>query len=123
MTAPFHPVTKKMAAETLDVSIRTIESWIADGQMPAPERLGRRVYWHPDVFYSWLASRLGQSAQSNTATPGARAREGTKVDPGNAPAVTPVNAGTSRKKGPTRSGTVESARARDAARLARLTID
>lgn len=57
------PLTKEKAAEILGVSKRTIENWVADGRMPAPHSAGgRRVYWHPDVFYRWLDGRLHQGA-------------------------------------------------------------
>lgn len=56
--APFKPLTKDEVAEILGVSIRTVENYVNDGQMPAPASLGRRVYWHPDLFYAWLDSFL-----------------------------------------------------------------
>lgn len=60
MTAhvPFTPLTKQAVADSLGISIRTIENWINEGILPAPTRLGGRVYWHPDVYYSWLSRRL-----------------------------------------------------------------
>lgn len=61
----YQPLTKEKAAEILGVSKRTIENWVADGRMPAPHSAGgRRVYWHPDVFYRWLDARLHQDACS-----------------------------------------------------------
>ncbi|WP_459190562.1 helix-turn-helix transcriptional regulator [Ralstonia pseudosolanacearum] len=52
--APFTPMTKDDVAAVLGVSIRTIENLVKANQMPAPGRIGGRVLWHPDVFYSWL---------------------------------------------------------------------
>lgn len=46
-------ITKEAAAELLSVSKRTIDNWIADGTLPPPTSIGRRVYWHPDAFRSW----------------------------------------------------------------------
>jgi len=54
----FRPIVKERAAEILSVSKRTIENWIAAGEMPAPIKIGRRVYWHPDTFYAWLNRKL-----------------------------------------------------------------
>ncbi len=54
----FEPVTKKRAAEVLQVSSRTVDYWVEQGLMPAPAHIGRHCYWHPDTFYSWLRSRL-----------------------------------------------------------------
>ena len=58
MTTAFKPLTKDDIAEVLGVSLRTIENWVNDGTVPAPKRLGNRVYWHPTVFYGWLEQRL-----------------------------------------------------------------
>lgn len=59
---PFRPITREMAAEILGVSIRTLRNYVLDGRMPTPLTLGktRFLYWHPDVFYSWLQGALLQ---------------------------------------------------------------
>ena len=57
-TTPFKPITKKLASEILDKSIRTLDYWVEQGEMPAPGQIGRQCYWHPDVFYGWLDVRL-----------------------------------------------------------------
>lgn len=62
--APFKPLTKEEIAEILDVSIRTVENFVSEGLMPAPVSLGRRVYWHPDLFYSWFDSYLRAQSSS-----------------------------------------------------------
>jgi len=54
----FKPLTKDCVAGVFGVSTRTIENWVNEGLMPAPVCLGNRVFWHPDVFYSWLDQRL-----------------------------------------------------------------
>ncbi len=59
MTEPYCPITKEMAAEILNVSKRTIDNWLADGSIVPPHNIGRRVYWHPKVFYAWLDQKLG----------------------------------------------------------------
>lgn len=72
----FKPLTKDDIAGVLGVSSRTIEHWVNDGTLPAPRRLGNRVYWHPGVFYGWLEHRLvadepGELAQPSAAIPAA----------------------------------------------------
>ncbi len=56
--AAFVPLTKQAAADHLDISVRSVENWINEGILPAPVKLGNRVYWHPDVFFGWLSKRL-----------------------------------------------------------------
>jgi len=58
---PFTPVTKKRAADILQVSIRTLDYWLEHDEMPAPEHIGRQCYWHPDVFFSWLTAKLNSA--------------------------------------------------------------
>jgi len=72
MTVPYVPITKEAAASILSVSKRTIDNWLADGTIVEPYAIGRRVYWHPDVFYRWLNERLG--VKTTTAD---RAEDGT----------------------------------------------
>ncbi|BAL23742.1 AlpA family transcriptional regulator [Azoarcus sp. KH32C] len=44
---------------------RTIENWVANGQMPRPHATGgRRVYWRPDVLYRWLDERLNPDMEN-----------------------------------------------------------
>ncbi|MDR3369063.1 helix-turn-helix domain-containing protein [Rhodoferax sp.] len=56
--APFRPMSKDEIADVLGVSARTVENWVNDGIVPAPKKLGNRVYWHPNVFYAWLDAYL-----------------------------------------------------------------
>lgn len=58
-TSSYQPITKEKAAEILSVSKRTINYWLADGTLPSPVSIGRRVYWHPENFYRWLDEKLG----------------------------------------------------------------
>jgi predicted DNA-binding transcriptional regulator AlpA len=57
-TNAFKPLTKDDVADVLGVSLRTIENWVSDEILPAPKKLGNRVYWHPNIFYTWLEHRL-----------------------------------------------------------------
>ena len=57
-TSAFTPLNKQAVADSLGISIRSVENWINDGILPAPAKLGNRVYWHPDVYYAWLSHRL-----------------------------------------------------------------
>jgi len=54
----FIPLAKQAVADVLGISVRSVENWINDGTLPAPVKLGNRVYWHPDVFFGWLSRRL-----------------------------------------------------------------
>jgi predicted DNA-binding transcriptional regulator AlpA len=58
----FKPLSKEDLANVLGVSIRTIENWVNEGILPAPTKLGNRVYWHPNSFYAWLDRRLSADA-------------------------------------------------------------
>ena len=64
-------ITKEAAAELLSVSKRTIDNWIADGTLPPPTSIGRRVYWHPETFRSWQNILFGvqQSHQIENTLP------------------------------------------------------
>jgi excisionase family DNA binding protein len=57
-TTAFKPLTKDDVADVLGVSLRTIENWVNERTLPAPKKLGNRVYWHPAVFYAWLEHQL-----------------------------------------------------------------
>lgn len=72
---PFKPLSKHDVAEILGVSIRTVENWVNEGELPAPMKLGNRVYWHPNVFYAWLDRRLSTGAAAvDTAEDAGRAQ-------------------------------------------------
>jgi DNA-binding transcriptional MerR regulator len=57
---PFKPVTREDGARILSVSLATLDHLIETGVLPPPRSLGggRRVYWHPDVFYGRLDELL-----------------------------------------------------------------
>lgn len=59
----FKPLTKDDIAELLGVSIRTVENWVVERVLPAPTKLGSRVYWHPRAFFDWLDKRLLDGGQ------------------------------------------------------------
>lgn len=61
MTSPFVPMTKEAVAAVLDCTTRTIENLVKSGGIPTPTLLAGRVFWHPDVFYSWLDSVLREA--------------------------------------------------------------
>jgi len=63
-SSAFKPLSKNDLADVLGVSIRTVENWCNDGTLPAPSKLGNRVYWHPSTFYSWLDRRLSVDAST-----------------------------------------------------------
>lgn len=66
----FTPLTKQTVADVLGISVRSVENWINEGILPAPVKLGNRVYWHPEVFFGWLSRRLLEPvAEGGEATP------------------------------------------------------
>ena len=65
MTAPFVPMTKEDVAAVLMCTPRTIETLMKSGGIPTPTLLAGRVFWHPDVFYSWLDSELRNSTREH----------------------------------------------------------
>ncbi len=67
----FKPLSKEDLTEVLGVSPRTIENWVNDGVLPAPTKLGNRVYWHPNKFYAWLDRRLSDDSDAAVAEPAA----------------------------------------------------
>lgn len=65
MTAPFVPMTKAAVAAVLDCTTRTIEIMMKSGEIPAPVRIAGHVFWHPEVFYTWLDNALrGHSTET-----------------------------------------------------------
>lgn len=87
-SSAFTPLTKQAVADSLGISIRSVENWINDGTLPAPAKLGNRVYWHPDVYFGWLSRRLQEApvAESEPApaelplVPAASRREASSSD-------------------------------------------
>jgi hypothetical protein len=58
MTTPFVPMSKEDVAAVLMCAPRTVENLVKSRRIPTPRLLAGRVFWHPDVFYSWLDSEL-----------------------------------------------------------------
>lgn len=104
MAKPFKVVTREDAAENLSVSLSTIDNMIASGALPPPKGIpgSRRKYWHPDVFFGCL-ERLLLNEQPEQ-----------QRDSASTQYVKPA------KKTALPTNSAQSARARDAARLARL---
>lgn len=67
----FIPLTKQAVADILGISVRSVENWINEGILPAPAKLGGRVYWHPDVFYGWMSKRLQEPSDEGDEVPSA----------------------------------------------------
>ncbi|MBM5665785.1 helix-turn-helix transcriptional regulator [Burkholderia pseudomallei] len=114
--APFTPMTKDDVAEVLGVSIRTIENLVKARQMPAPSRIGGRVLWHPDVFYSWLDMVLripgpvGEKAEEPTELPANDELESKGR-------LGPPSMATPRNGNPPKSSAVQRMKARQARKL------
>ncbi|AJX33391.1 helix-turn-helix transcriptional regulator [Burkholderia oklahomensis] len=92
----FTPLTKQAVADVLDISVRSVENWINEGILPAPVKLGNRVYWHPEVFLGWLSRRLlepPEQSQTVTATPSVKKRR----DRSSVAVARDLRAGTKRK--------------------------
>lgn len=54
----FKPITKLDAATILGVCSKSITNYINQGLLPKPVSIGRRIFWHPDVFYGHLRAHL-----------------------------------------------------------------
>lgn len=80
--APFTPVTREEAARILSVSLGTLDAMIEAGELPAPRSLGgRRLYWHPDVFYGWLDKLLRGETNPAADSAGERPAPSRKLAP------------------------------------------
>lgn len=104
---PFTPITREQAAAILSVSLSTLDAMIAAESIPEPRALpgGRRKYWHPDIFYTWLDQQLRGDAREHE----------------NAPPEEPTHSAPAKGKSSTASNSIAaSARARDAHRLRQL---
>lgn len=109
---PLNPLHAKKAARLLSVSLATLDHMIDTGVLPPPRSIGgRRVYWHPDIFYGCLdqilrAERIpaGDADSSNSVnqTDVRESKRATRIDPS------------------TDLRSVQTARERDCARLAEL---
>ncbi|HEX7935772.1 MAG TPA: helix-turn-helix domain-containing protein [Paraburkholderia sp.] len=92
----FTPLTKQAVADLLDISVRSVENWINEGVLPAPVKLGNRLYWHPEVFLDWLSRRLQvppEQGQKAATTPAAKKHR----DRNSGTVARDLRAGTERK--------------------------
>lgn len=48
--------TRQQLADALDVTTRTIDRWIRSHILPAPIRLGHRLYWPVENLTQFMAS-------------------------------------------------------------------
>ncbi len=48
-------------AKVLGVTTRTLRTWLKDGQVPGPIRIGRKQFWVKSVFDAWLKDRAQSS--------------------------------------------------------------
>lgn len=97
-SASFTPLTKQDIASSLGISIRTVENWINDNILPAPTKLGNRVYWHPDVYYVWLSHRLKEAPSTEPLPDGTDAPQHVRRAPASSGnAVKSLRASTERK--------------------------
>lgn len=104
---PFTPITREQAAAILSVSLSTLDAMIAAGSIPEPRALpgGRRKYWHPEIFYTWLDQQL----------------RGDAPDPENSEPDALMKTSLPKSQFSTApNGIAASARARDTSRLRRL---
>lgn len=65
-------------AKHLGVTTRTLRTWIKNGQIPGPIRIGRKQFWVKSVLDAWLKDRAqGNCDQSSKDAPDVpRARRG-----------------------------------------------
>ncbi|WP_431311444.1 helix-turn-helix transcriptional regulator [Paraburkholderia aromaticivorans] len=110
---PFQPLTKQDVAQLLHVSVRTVENLVSGGSMPAPARIGGRVFWHPDVLYGWLSEALLKPDEPSAGSPGAQIGEGNVAPEPSILRAAPVTVRT-----PAKSSDVTRAKARQACKLA-----
>ncbi|WP_323012252.1 helix-turn-helix domain-containing protein [Castellaniella sp.] len=54
----FKPITKLEAATILGVCSKSITNYINQGLLPKPVSIGRKAFWHPNVFYGHLHTYL-----------------------------------------------------------------
>ena len=58
-------LTVAQVAEYLGLSIRTVETYRADGRMPEPTMVGRTPTWTREQIDQWQANRPGQGARTD----------------------------------------------------------
>lgn len=63
------PLTVAQVAEYLGLSIRTVETYRADGRMPEPTMVGRTPTWTREQIDQWQATRPGRGARTDLRPP------------------------------------------------------
>ena len=58
-------LTVAQVAEYLGLSIRTVETYRADGRLPEPTMVGRTPTWTRAQIDAWQAARPGQGARTD----------------------------------------------------------
>lgn len=54
VAVPRKLLTKNDVAALFGITTTSINPWIAAGKIPAPMRIGRRVYWRPETLGVFL---------------------------------------------------------------------
>ncbi len=62
-------LTVAKVAEHLGLSIRTVETYRADGRMPEPTMVGRTPTWTREQIDQWQATRPGRGARTDLRPP------------------------------------------------------
>lgn len=58
-------MTVAQVAEYLGLSIRTVETYRADGRLPEPTMVGRTPTWTREQIDQWQANRPGRGARTD----------------------------------------------------------
>ena len=66
---PFKPLTRQQVSEILGVSVRTLDNWQKASRMPRSVTIEGKVYWHPEIFYSWLDRKLRSADHEGAGVP------------------------------------------------------
>jgi predicted DNA-binding transcriptional regulator AlpA len=66
---PFKPLSKQDVAEAIGCSVRQVEIFVSLGELPRPVSIGRRVLWHPEIFYKWLDATLRAASPEDAELP------------------------------------------------------
>jgi len=60
------PLTVNEAAEHTGLPVSTLNRWRCEGRGPAFGKLGRRVFYRPEVLDAWMEAQFAASADSAT---------------------------------------------------------
>lgn len=58
-------LTVAQVAEYLGLSVRTVETYRADGRLPEPTMVGRTPTWTREQIDQWQANRPGRGARTD----------------------------------------------------------